>query len=319
MIRKGNKEKFEFSWTKKDKELNDIGGWLALLIFTLVIFSPIYNIFLLSEWYPTITIFEIVNILSMISLLILAGIFLWNKKPYAVKFTKIFLITTFFENLFFYSISKIASNESQILDYNLNINLSSLFGFFIVWTLYIYNSKRVERIYGHLKEKNEGYQVWSILSIIYAFLEPIFAIVISIVSLINISRNRKLKGMGLSIIALVISVVMIFSFLLVGAFLELEQQSQSILEGNYAHYYEISPYEKTDFNISLKSDIPMDVFVVASEEDFNRFILRDTYNKNKECSYRSKKEISFNCNISKGGIVVYNPNIEKATYIIELK
>lgn len=187
----------------KDVKLEKIGGWLLFFIITLIIISPLFNV--LSGIFTSTSVLDVVlnsiDILPAISLSILAGIFLLKKKPYAVKFTKIFLITTLILNVV---ISLIFSDFGSIFSGSL---------YFVIWTLYLYKSKRVKHIYGNLKESNKGYQVWSILAIIYAFISPIYGLVFSIIALMNISKNRKLKGFSLSVIALVMSVIMILAFI----------------------------------------------------------------------------------------------------------
>lgn len=180
--------------TEKEN-LKDVGGWLLFFIITLVILSPLFNLFILFSQIETLMFTDIIEMLATISLFILTGIFLWTKKPYAVKFAKVFLITTFIVNIL---VSFIDSDFSRVGQY---------FVYFVIWILYLYNSKRVKQVYGNLNEKSEGTQIWPIVAIIYAFLAPVFGAVFAIIGLINISKNRKLNGMVLSIIALIVSIV----------------------------------------------------------------------------------------------------------------
>ena len=99
------------------KNLNEIDGWLGFLIFVLIIFSPLVNIGLIlldtTTYDPTIVFATLSVLLPIISLSILAGIFLWTKKPYAVKFTKIYLIILliFEVLLMFFSKESLALNS----------------------------------------------------------------------------------------------------------------------------------------------------------------------------------------------------------------
>jgi hypothetical protein len=179
----------------KKQELNDVGGWLLFFIISLVIINPIFNLFLIFSEYQSYMFIEIIENLSYISLFILAGIFLWTKKPYAVKFTKVFLIATLILNI---------TNAVIFSDYSFVVQGTI---YFIIWILYLNQSERVKQVYGNLKENQKGMQIWPTLSIIYAFLSPIFGIIFSIISLKRISKNHKLKGMGISISALVIGIV----------------------------------------------------------------------------------------------------------------
>lgn len=190
----------------KNKNLNEIDGWLGFLIFVLIIFSPIVNLGLIlldiTSYEIAIASITLAILLPIISLSILAGIFLWAKKPYAVKFTKIYLIITLIFEIFLMFLL----NESAILIVSP-----------IIWLLYLNKSKRVKAVYGSLKEKDKGLQVWPILAIIYAVLAPIFGIIFAQIGWQNTIKNPKLKGRYLSIIALIIGtlilIVTIIAFL----------------------------------------------------------------------------------------------------------
>lgn len=187
--------------TEKEN-LKDVGGWLLFFIITLVIISPLFNLYLLFSQIDFLMFTDIIEMLASISLFILTGIFLWTKKPYAVQFAKVFLITTFIVNIVS---SFLLSDFSYIAQGTI---------YFIIWILYLNKSERVKQVYGNLKEKSEGTQIWPIVAIIYAFLAPVFGAVFAIIGLIKISKNRKLNGMVLSIIALVVSIL--FFLLLFG-------------------------------------------------------------------------------------------------------
>ena len=139
-------------------ELNDVGGWLLFFIITLVIFSPLFNLYTLFTQLEFLAFTDIIESLAITSLFIIAGVFLWTKKPYAVKFAKVFLITQFIINI---ALSFIFSDFSSVGQY---------FVYFVIWILFLYNSKRVKQVYGNLKEKSSGMQIWPILAIIYTFI-----------------------------------------------------------------------------------------------------------------------------------------------------
>jgi len=179
----------------KREELNDIGGWLLFFIITLVIISPLYNLSIIFSQFDAYTLVEIFESLASVSLFILAGIFLWVKMPYAVKFAKVFLVTTLVINVIY---AIVFSDFSDLIQGTV---------YYLIWIMYLNKSERVKIVYGRLKEKKKGMQVWPILSIIYAFVSPTFGIIFSIISLRNISRNHKLKGLGLSIVALITGIV----------------------------------------------------------------------------------------------------------------
>jgi len=182
--------------------LNDVGGWLLFFIITLTIISPLINIG--NVFAEGVGAFEIVSILAEISLFILSGIFLWNKKPYAVNFTKIVLFTIGVELLIFSLVSS-------------NFTLLKGVPYCVIWILYLYNSERVRQVYGKLKEPSTNFNVWSVMAIIYSFVQPIFGAIFAITSFIYISKNKKMKGLVLSILALIISIIMFISLFLYGA------------------------------------------------------------------------------------------------------
>lgn len=77
---------------KKEEDLNGVEGWLAFFVVTIMIISPILSFSLsFSDGTGTTTTWDFILILAQISVMILAGIFLIQKKYYAVTFTKIVL------------------------------------------------------------------------------------------------------------------------------------------------------------------------------------------------------------------------------------
>jgi hypothetical protein len=188
---------------EEKSSLNDIGGWLTFFIITLVIISPLINIG--NVFAEGISAYDIVFILGEISLFIVSGIFLWNKKPYAVRFTKIVLFTLGIELIIYSIISS---------DYTLLRGVP----YCVIWILYLYNSDRVSQVYGKLKESQLGFNIWSIMAIIYSFVQPVFGAVFAITSFIYMAKNKKTKGLVLSILALIISLVLFIAIFLYGAF-----------------------------------------------------------------------------------------------------
>lgn len=222
-IKKVNVSEKEYKRLMKDgRNLNNIGGWLSFFIFTLIIINPIFNLFL--TFIEPIDIFVITEGIAIASLFLLTGIFLSKKKPYAVKFAKVSLTITLLLNIIYFFVYNDFSYIAQGLFY------------FIIWISYLYKSKRVKLVYGKLKEKTSGYQIWSILAIIYALFTPFYAMVFAIISLINISKNRKLKGMWLSIIGLIISLIWIVFILIVSVMYQEYQEVPQIIEDRCNNY-----------------------------------------------------------------------------------
>jgi len=186
----------------KDK-LKGIGGWLVFFIITIMIISPIYSLIILfSE--PLVSYFDYIEGLAVISTLILVGIFLIKKKYYAVTFAKVVLFSMFLTAIIYLLLGDYTLIQSIIYS--------------IIWFSYLSSSKRVKNTYSKIKEPKEGTFIWPNLAIIFSFLAPLSGFLFSIVALRKISKNRKLKGLGISITALIISILIFVYFVFVVAF-----------------------------------------------------------------------------------------------------
>jgi hypothetical protein len=186
----------------EEKELNGIGGWLTFFIITIMIISPIISLTFLFTDVP-LTIYDYIEGFGTISVLILSGIFLLQKKSYAVLFTKLVLVGMFITTIIYLFLGEFETFMNPIYP--------------IIWFWYFSVSKRVKITYGKLKEPEKGNFVWPKLSIIYAFIAPMFGLIFSIISLNKISKHRNLKGLWLSVGALIISILVFVAFLFVGA------------------------------------------------------------------------------------------------------
>lgn len=185
---------------KKEEDLNGVEGWLAFFVVTIMIISPILSFSLsFSDGTGTTTTWDFILILAQISVMILAGIFLIQKKYYAVTFTKIVLWGMLISIIFDFFASSIL---------NLELPKGNIF-YPIIWLWYFGSSERVKQTYGHIKEPQEGFLIWSKLSIIYGIFSPVFGLFFSGYSLYKISNNNRIKGMLISIIGLLLSIGMI--------------------------------------------------------------------------------------------------------------
>lgn len=196
--------------SQAEENFNEILNQIAVFIFLSIVIIPVFNLWWLSKEISEVitlgVIVDIVSSLSTISLFILSGIFLWKKTPYAVKFTKVVLITTVIVNITILVLPILVSS-AETDDAVGTVGIIML----IAWIWYFYKSERVKAVYGHLKEPTEGYQIWSIMALIYSFLSPFYSIVFTVIALINIHKNRNLKGLFLSIASIPIP---IFFFIL---------------------------------------------------------------------------------------------------------
>lgn len=147
----------------KVKKYNSVGGWLILLCFSLILGSPIRNIFTIYiEFAVTSTYFrdikglekfvyiESTTIIILIILSVWSGISLLLIKPYAVKLTKIyltlFLINGLVQNLF----PQIAGLDAEFIkemEYQMKVNTTSAVLVFGIWFTYLSVSERVKNTY----------------------------------------------------------------------------------------------------------------------------------------------------------------------------
>ena len=195
------------------EEPKGVGGWLIFFIITIMIISPIISLTFLFTDAP-LTIYDYIEGFGTISVLILSGIFLLQKKPYAVLFAKLVLIGMFVTTIIYIFLGEFETFMNPIYP--------------IIWFWYLSVSKRVKNTYGKLKEPEKGAFVWPKLSIIYAFIAPLFGLIFSIISLNKISKHRNLKGLWLSVGALIISILVFVAFLFVGALLTYAPESIDI-------------------------------------------------------------------------------------------
>jgi hypothetical protein len=165
-----------------------------------MIISPLWSFFgSFSDEFGMVTTWDFIIVLAQISVMIMAGIFLIQKKYYAVTFTKIVLWGMLISIVFDFFASAM-----------LNLELSGGNIFYpIIWLWYFGSSERVKQTYGHVKEPKEGFLIWSKLSIIYGIFSPVFGLIFSGYSLYKISENNKIKGLLISIIGLLLAIGMI--------------------------------------------------------------------------------------------------------------
>ena len=185
----------------KDKSLDSISGWLLFFIITLIFINPAFNFIVLITDLSQYLFFDIISILAFIALSIFSGISLWRKESFALQFTKIFLIVSLITNLL-----------TSILYWEFDFFSGILY--FVIWIAYLYSSERVRNVYGNLRETKKGWEIWPIASILCAIFTPLYGIVFSIVSLRKILRNRKLKGLVISIVSIILSIITILFVLL---------------------------------------------------------------------------------------------------------
>ncbi|MFH1376248.1 MAG: excalibur calcium-binding domain-containing protein [Candidatus Woesearchaeota archaeon] len=206
--------------SKTEKE--GIGFFLGLFIVTLFV-SSLFSLGLSISTFENVGYSGLGEAIGTSILFFLAGLFMYRIKPYAVEFTKIVLSVVLVENVIL------------LIFFPSEITTLSSLPYYIIWLFFLQYSKNVERVYGHLKEKKEGTQIWPILAIVFSFTAFVHAFVFGIIALKRISKNRKLKGMGIAVIGIIISVIVLIMIMLLGAFEgfteELDNIEEASLEG----------------------------------------------------------------------------------------
>lgn len=147
----------------KVKNLNDLGGWLALFIFTLFVsivlniivgFGDVVTIFnlqiLIKGWAYVLAFLDVLYFGGLIAFIIYAIYSFLKLKPNAVFLGKLFLILIFTVNLI--STSYVLSSGISVYDGSLRSFIESQLLFrsviySIIWFLYLSLSKRVETVF----------------------------------------------------------------------------------------------------------------------------------------------------------------------------
>jgi len=88
------------------------------------------------------------------------------------------------------------------------------------------------------------------------------------------------------------------------------------LSGGYVAYYPFTSSVESEIRLIFNSTSPVIVHFVLSEQDYQNFMKNLNYKKYEGCSFYNQKNKQISCNVSTGGVLVYNPNTETATYTI---
>lgn len=151
-----------------NKKYNSVGGWLILLCITLILLSPIANIYSIYTLFnETSTYFEQIKglktyvYIESISLIPLIVLSIWSSisllliKPYAVKITKIFFIIFLFRGIVQNLFPEIAGLDTFLkkeMAYGMSVNTASAILSFGIWFTYLSLSKRVKNTYSNSKQ-----------------------------------------------------------------------------------------------------------------------------------------------------------------------
>lgn len=71
--------------------------------------------------------------------------------------------------------------------------------------------------------------------------------------------------------------------------------------------------------ITLASDLPLELYAIPSDADYHYFAANEPYNSYPGCSFANQTFYTLECQVSTGGIIVYNPNLGAAIYNIKIE
>lgn len=146
---------------------------------------------------------------------------------------------------------------------------------------------------------------------ILVFVVTLFILIISIINLcIYQKKNFAVLSLGVSTIFMLL--------MCYGAYdaLTAPTTSNGTLQGGYAAYYPFNYQTITEeVTFEFNSSSPITAYFVMSEKDYDNFMQNLNYNSY-PCAFYSEKNIRISCNVSSGGIIVWNPGSQLAEYTI---
>jgi hypothetical protein len=274
------------------KRLKGIGGWLLFFIFTLVFFSPLYQLYDFTAnpqfyfWESGAIIYESVAVaIVYYTWGIIVGILLWKRKPKAVIWAKEFLIAALVVSIFLtiYSYGLFSTEDYDLILYD---SFRSIV-YFGIWFSYLNLSRRVKNTFEDRKLNWKRVIAISGIAIAGVF---IISTLISFIP-INIENPSEIIGGE-------------------------PYNEQFLLEGGYGEYHEFIDQFRGDVKLRFESDNLIEVYFVKSEKDFYNFLNRDYFKTYAKC-YGEGNYLDIRCTVSSGGIIVYNPNNFEVDYTIK--
>jgi len=282
------------------EHLKGIGGWLSFFIFTLII-SLILNFIVGISDISTVSesgdialiILDVILWLAFIGFNIYTIYVLVKVKENAISVAKMYVALVFLTNILgvifaFFTGGPIASEESY-LDSSTIIIRSLIYS--IIWFLYLIYSKRIENTYPKKERKSHT------IDKIWFFVILAIPLVIYFLAYIGTNYDQSLTD-GSNPISL--------------------QPITDELSPGYVIFKPFTnQYSVGEMNLEFSSNLPISVYFVPTEGDYDKFMAGDQYSIYQGCSFEEKTFGVINCNVSSGGIIIYNPNLQNVTYQIE--
>jgi hypothetical protein len=261
-------------------ELKGIGGWLIIFLIGLII-SPIYGIYLSSNPESfTNTGFIIQLVIGIYGFYVIS--LLISKDKNAIKITKEYLIFSLVIN------SLISFSLFLFLEYSEFIgSLLNAVVYFAIWFSYFETSKRVKNTYDTQQKIN-----WKFLLIASLAIFALFYVGISMEVENDYEESINLNNLDLESNP---------------TYLQTYKKTEWF-NSNYAIYY---PLDKpttipTPVNYQLDSDYNFTYYFVNNEEDFNNFINGKDFDYYSTCWGEGSGYYRSNCNVTSGGLIIYN-------------
>jgi hypothetical protein len=92
------------------------------------------------------------------------------------------------------------------------------------------------------------------------------------------------------------------------------------LAAGYVGYYAFSDADLAgNITLDFSSTLPITVYFVPSQKDYDNFVESLSYNKYAGCYFINKNSSTISCDISTGGILIHNSNYQSTSYTIREK
>jgi len=273
----------------KDRKLNGVGGWLGFFIFSLII-TLLLNLYISFD-----DINSSIGYLGTISLILLfiyyigsigynayAIYVLTSKKNNAVSVAKMFLVLMFASNFIGILFSTLTNTDLTPGPRNLL--------YCLIWFLYLTYSKRVINTYP-IKSR-----------ITKCFDEITFFIILAL-------------SVVVSLLAFSVDVAHAFNNdIQIASPIALPDR----LIGKYSVYRPfINSSLQKEVKLEFDSDTPLNAYFVPSETDWENFKFGKEFNTYTGCSFKNQRLGLIDCNVTSGGVIIENPTLETATYVIK--
>lgn len=278
--------------------IKGVGGWLMLFVVILTIIQPLYLLFDVitnpSFYSYSSGVYALASLLWVFGIAIwgiVIGISIWKVKEKAIIWAKEFLIISLVLGIVFtfLYLGLYTLEEQDILFTEIFRSLI----FFGIWFSYLSVSKRVKNTFKKTKVE------WKRLGIVFLIVLGALFLISMISSLFP--QNIETAGLKVS-----------------GTPQEITQEHT--LEAEMVQYHEFADQNLiTDSIISFESNLPISVFLVKSEEDFNNFLEGSDYEIYDGCFVEEQYSGEIRCTISSGGVVVWNYNQEDIEYSLTFK